>query len=203
MHMRPRLLLVVVAFSLLVPPVAALDHEPSGGIAELEQPFTLELAGARAADVFASFAAILEAELELDPAVEGEVTIELREVSLATSLEAVCEMLECSFAFDPGPPRRLIVGKGWVTTARRKAPSFGDLDTPIDMELRDAPVRRILESFASIGGWGLDLAEPKVTIDVRSTPVREALDEVCRQAGCAWSLDESVGRGILRVEWLD
>ncbi len=75
------------------------------------------------------FGVILEAELELDPAVEGEVTIELRDVSLATSLEAVCEMLECSYAYDQGPPRRLIVGKGWVTTATKKKPSFGDLDT--------------------------------------------------------------------------
>ncbi len=192
--------LSMAVLALLV--AAAAAAAPRESPADLDEPFTLQLAGAAPRNVFEAYASILQAELEFDPEIEGEVTIDLREVSLRTSMQAVCEMLRCTFGIDEGPPRRLVVKAGRVSLGQAE-PIPGDLETPVDMSLRDAPARVVFESFARIGGWRLDLEEAKISIELDSTPLHQALDEVCARIGCDWELDETGEEGVLRIEWVD
>ncbi len=86
---------------------------PATRVGRLDQAISMSLAGAAARDVFGGFAEILEAELELDPALEsGQVTIELADRSVRDSLDSVCEALACRWSLGPegeGPAAVLAV----------------------------------------------------------------------------------------------
>ena len=178
---------------------AALAHS---GPAGLGKRIDLDLVGAAAVDVFHSFGDITGAEVVLDPALQGEVTIRLSDVSVGTTITALCEMLGCKWDLEEGSPRRLVVKAGTPEEARPAAEEpKGDLDTRVSLSLADAPAEEVLESFAEIGRWKFQFDKPKVTIELRDAPVSEALDEVCAQIGCVWSLDEAGGAGVLRIEF--
>ena len=182
----------LLALALSVAPLAA-DDQPG-----LDKSLDLDLAGAAAADVLSSMASVLGAELELDPAVRGDVVIKLKQVSARTTLDALCDMLDCAWDLDGD---RLVVKSR--AAAKEAEARRGDLDTPVALSLAGASVRHVLESFAGIGGWKLDYGEPEITIELQDVPVREALTEVCVQAGCVWTLDAVGDGGVLRIEWLE
>lgn len=186
---------IVVLAALLSAVVAADDQ------VDLDRRISLELSGAPAADVFNSFSALVSAEPSIDPDLEGEVTIQLTNVSARTTMNAVCEMLSCKWWIDDGPPRRLVV-KAQDDTGH-EARETGSLDTTVSLSLSDAPVEEVLRSFAEIGRWELSLEKTTVSVELDAAPVRHALDEVCAQAACTWSLDQSGDQGILRIDWID
>ncbi len=84
-----------------LPESAAAAAAPAG----LEQTLSMSLAAAPAPDVFGGFADILEAELELDPALaDGTVTIELADRTVGESLDGVCAELGCRWSLAGAPP---------------------------------------------------------------------------------------------------
>ena len=117
-------------------------------------------------------------------------------------MNALCEMLSCEWELVEGPSLELVV-KSLAQAAPQPESQSGDLDTPVSLSLRDAPLEEVLESFASIGRWKLQLEKTTVSVELESVPVREALDQVCLQAGCTWSLDLVGDEGVLRVDLFD
>ena len=73
----------------------------------------------------------------------------------------------------------------------------------VSLSLSNAPVEEVLESFAEIGKWRLELSRPLVSLELVDTTIHEALDKVCSQVDCTWSLDQTGGRGVLRIGWAD
>ncbi len=190
-----RILAVAVLLTAFVTPLAAEDEA-----FDFNFRINLELAGAEATDVFKSFAALVNAEADLDPELAGEVTIQLNNVSTRTTLNAVCEMLSCEWWMEDGSPRRLVVrAQGTADSGATEA--AGSLDTTVSLSLVDAPAEEVLKSFASIGRWTLVQEKTTVSVELADTPIREALDQVCSQVGCSWSLDEA--EGVLRIDWMD
>ena len=196
-------ILALLALGLLT----AFPAGAHGGPAGLDKRISIDLAGAAAADVFDSFGSILDVQVALDPALEGEVTIQLSDVSVRTTLTAMCEMLDCRWALEEGPPQRLVIkednGKDEDIHDGGEEEPPGTLDTRVSLSLRDAPAEQVLRSFAEIGGWKLVLEKPTVTIELDDTPVAIALDEVCAQIRCRWQLDTASEEGVLRVDRLD
>jgi len=174
---------------------------------DLDKPVSLTLENAKAVDVLASFAALANAEPQIDPLVAGSVTIQLQDVSARTTLNALCEMLDCTWQITEGPPRRLVVEaiEGTPRPAPKPAdsPASDTLDSLVDLSLDQAPAERILKTIARIGQWKLSMNRPTVSVDLEQVPLRDALDEVCVQAGCTWSLDQTGEENILRIEWID
>jgi type II secretory pathway component GspD/PulD (secretin) len=79
--------------------------------------------------------------------------------------------------------------------------SASDLDEPIDIQLKDASLRETLASFATIAGTKVVIdpaLEGVVTIHLQNTPVRAALDAICRMEGCRWELVEAAEGPVLR-----
>lgn len=178
-------------------PVTADDE-----VYDLDTRISIELAGASAADTFMSFAALVSAEPDLDSALSGKVTIQLTNVSARTTMNAVCEMLNCKWWITEGPPRQLKV-KSLGAESIGAIQRAGDLDTAVSLSLSDAPVEEVFKSFAKIGHWELILGRPTVTVELDDTPIRQALDEVCAQVNCTWSLDQADDGGVLRIDWID
>ncbi|MDA8020724.1 MAG: hypothetical protein MPN21_25070 [Thermoanaerobaculia bacterium] len=66
-----------------------------------------------------------------------------------------------------------------------------DLGQPIDISLRKAALPSVLESFARIAGGELDIEaeiDGSTTIDLKSVPWKQALDQLCRihSLSCYW-----------------
>jgi len=173
--------------------------------AGLEERLDIVLKEADVEEVLASFGAILGQETEIDPEVQGEISIQLHNVRAATALTAVCESVGCLWRLEDGrlkvdrdpkaPPGRS------TAPGRAEGPSAALLDQPIDMDLKDADLREALRAFGSIVGARVSISgtlEGKVTIQLASTPVHTALDAVCRVQGCRWELLETEEGPVLR-----
>lgn len=186
--------------------VAAQAPEPVRGSGPgLEERIDMMLKDAAAADVLASFGHISGTGVVIDPEIRGKVSIELHHVRAATALTAVCESLGCLWRLeggelriekDPGAPQRPEPAAG-----RAEGPSAARLDEPIDLELVDADLRQTLQAFATIVEARAAIAaslEGTVTVQLANTPVRKALDAICRVQGCNWELVESPEGPVLR-----
>lgn len=207
---RARLTTSTVAFFVLLcfaTPGAATAQAKGAPITQsgLDERIDIVLREADVREVLASFGHILSGETEIDPEIQGEVTIELHQVRAATALTAVCESAGCLWRIEDG---RLKVGRDPAApTDRETAPGRADgpsaalLDEPVDLELKDADLRQTLRAFGSIVGVPVTLAEAlagKVTVQLENTPVRAALDSICRAEGCRWELAETAEGPVLR-----
>jgi len=64
------------------------------------------------------------------------------------------------------------------------------LDSPVDFKSEKAGVGNVVRAFADLLGADLMIdvgMTGKVTLDRKSLPLRDALDALCAQVGCAWS----------------
>lgn len=208
---RARLTASTVALFFLLclgPPGAATAQVSKGAPitqSGLDERIDIVLREADVREVLASFGHILSGETEIDPEIQGEVTIELHQVRAATALTALCESAGCLWRIEDG---RLKVGRDPAApTGRETAPGRADgpsaalLDEPVDLELKDADLSQTLRAFGSIVGVRVTLAEAlegKVTVQLENTPVRAALDAICRMEGCRWELVEAAEGPVLR-----
>ncbi len=171
-----RLLAALGILAHLALPAAA----SAGAQADLGEAVSLSLKDAPAGDVLKSFAKILGAEPDLDPAVSGTVTVELATVSLSQAMDTVCRNLGCRWDLLPAhPPVLRILSLAAVP------------QKPLAMELEAAPVSQVLAALAQIAGAELVLAGEvggTVTVRLEEVPWVDAADAVCRLAGCRWRL---------------
>jgi type II secretory pathway component GspD/PulD (secretin) len=169
--------------------------EPADPRSGLDERIDMALKKAAPADLFGTFAKMLNAEAVVDPAVREPVSIELHNVRARTLLDAICESIGCRWRLEPGSPPKLRVTAVPAGGAEPRPTALGE---PIDLKVTDADARDVLKTFAEIlrVQAAVDPAvQGTVTFNLEATPCNQALDAVCRSAGCEWSLDG----GVLRV----
>ena len=180
---------------LILTPTAALADE-----AKLDEPISLVLVDAVAADVLSSFAAFLEVEVALDPAIDGRLTIQLEEVSVRTAMQAACESLRCRWQLEAGTLS--------FTPAPARAPrpdgdgARASAFQPIDLELKDAGAAEFFHSLAQILEVDLVLdpaVRGKFSIALDNAGLEEVLREVCRELDCRAGLVTSAEGRTLEV----
>jgi phage tail protein X len=160
----------------------------------LERRIDIDLVDAVASQVFASFAAMLETELDLAPALaERTLSIRLDDVQVRTALAAACDSISCVWELappaSPGAKPRLAVREASPAAAPGAAAALDErLDEIVSLDLDDATLEQVLASFARILGAELDL-DPALrggtaSIQLTGVKVRDALDTLL---GRAWN----------------
>jgi type II secretory pathway component GspD/PulD (secretin) len=201
MRQRPELgrtritLFAVLALFVVAPAVGAAD---AASPAVLENRIDLDLKDALAKEVLSMFAQVLGAEIELDPAIEGKVTITLHNVTARTALTAVCEGLGCKWRFLPAEPARLIV----EPQAQPRGPDPGTAAS-LTLQLDRVTARDAFEAVARVRGLHIVLepgVEGKVSVSLTDRKMSEVLDELCRQIDCRWEVTVGSDGTTLRVE---
>ena len=174
-----------------------LSGAARAGSEALGQRINVDLEDVDVRQMLQSFGEILDAgEIVIDPALDGELDIRLENVRVETVLNAACDSLGCVWSLENG-----VLRFEEAASVQEEAPPLG-LDEAIDMALEDAPVRQVLESFASSLGVEAAIDEGiggAVTVHLENVPIRQALDQVCKMAGCRWELDEEEAGKVLRV----
>jgi len=91
------------------PPKLRVTAVPAAGSAEaapkspgLQERIDLKVTKADGLDVLKSFAAALGANLELDPAVAGEVTFNLEDTPMQQVLSLICQSMGCDWGYTEG-----------------------------------------------------------------------------------------------------
>lgn len=165
----------------------------SGEVEGLDKRMSLNLAGAPARQVFESFGSILGLEVRLSSGVKGDVVIRVRNVTVKTTLDALCESLGCTWQ---AIPEALIVSAG------ERIPDGEMRDKPVTVRFDDVPSYHGFRWFAEMGGWRLDyLCGEPISLELDAVTLWQAMDEACTAAGCAWEVDESAAPPVLRVRF--
>lgn len=201
---RKRNVLVVPVIVLLS---LAFAH-PALAQPELDERISLELEDAPAGMVLGSFGSILKREAQVDPKIDGTISIELHNVRVETALQAVCESVGClwrmdakSLRFVPDPDH--VPPKGRLAVDEDTTPAPGGLDDLIDISLLDADVRETLTSFGRISGHPVVIDEEiegVISLELTNAPARKALDAVCEVHDCVWEVVESEQGTVLHIE---
>ncbi len=159
------------------------------------------------ADVLRHIVSGLGLELQLDPAVQGPVTLWVTHVSARTALNVVCDSVGCEWKVNG---KRLVVSRladaspkpvVWspspvavmvADAATRKTVSI-DLrermrrPLPVDMQLQDVPVSTVLRAMSEASGLQITADEPlastRVTLTSSEKTVADALQAIVKQAG--------------------
>lgn len=171
--------------------------EPADPRNGLDERIDMALKKAAPADLFGTFAKMLNAEAVVDPAIREPVSIELHNVRARTLLDTLCESIGCRWSLEPGNPPKLRVTAVPSTGSPAPVKAVADGE-PIDLRVTNADVQDVLKTFGEIvrAKASVDPAiQGKVSFNLENTPWNKALDAVCAIAGCEWSLDG----GVLRV----
>ena len=165
---------------------------------EGDEYLDVDLAGAAAETVLGSLASARGLGRVGGAALEGEVSWHLEGVHWSTLLDALCDARACTWTVTNDEPRYLELTTRQET---REARPLGELDTPVDLSLAEAPMTSVLTAFASILGARLEGDAPSGTWsgELESVPVRTALDEVCGRPYCQWELQMGDAGRVLRV----
>ena len=164
---------------------------PARGAAEESDRITLKLKSAPAREVFSALAKIQELELELDPTVEGELTLSFERVTADTMMDALCENVGCAWSRQVDPAV-LSVSKTATPPHLDGQPTASErLGERISIDLKEADVREVLSSLARALEAEAELPEEvrgAITLKLEEAAIGEALDGVCEQVFLRWSL---------------
>ena len=162
---------------------------------DLDERLDIELIGASAEDVFKSMAQILgDLELDLDPEVaDRDVTISVRQVSIRTTLTAICESISCRWYLGTGGAGRLgVVDAG--ERAELDLSHEAQLQERVSLELKGAGFVDVAKAMGNILEVPIHVDEPlteqSVSISLHETRLEVILDRLCSMAGCRWELVE-------------
>ena len=148
------------------------------------------------------FGAILEAQLVVDPGIDGTVSVVLENVTVRTVLDAVCESLGCEWRLEETAEDRTLyftpAADGGGSGAA--APGLEErLAQRIDLSFAGAAPIDVLNGFAKLLRVDLeldcDVAQSAVTLELEKETVADALARVCDEVAC----DCSVAPGVLAV----
>jgi len=90
---------------------AAAGAEPKPAVPRigLRDPVQLKVAGVDAHDLLRTFAGLLDAELALDPAVQGKVTLDVDGVPVQRALDSACAQIGCAWSLADGEGGRRVL----------------------------------------------------------------------------------------------
>jgi hypothetical protein len=181
---------------------AGLAGLAAGGVARaaetapLDRRVSVDLDHVRPAEAFRTFAQLAGLAAAVDAAVQEPITVRLENVRLRTLLDAVCESAGCRWEV-AGSPAALRVARV-AGREPKPAPARVGLRDPVDLKIADGDARELLRTLANLLAADLALdpaVQGKVTLDAQGIPLQQVLDGVCRQAGCAWALEDGAGGG--------
>lgn len=176
--------------------------------AALDERIDLSLEGATAQQVLTLFAQIFQAELTLDPGVEGKVTITLNNVTARTALNAVCEGLGCRWQLVTEGKPRLVIEPERARSSKSSnegkaaSPAMPLTERPVTLETEETPAKDLLLAITKLYGLYMVIdagLEGTVTVSTRDRPLREALDQICEQVNCRWKLIKQADQSHLRI----
>ncbi|HEV7785410.1 MAG TPA: hypothetical protein VGQ28_08750 [Thermoanaerobaculia bacterium] len=75
----------------------------------VDEPIDLRVTDADGRDVLKTFGEILSAQVEVDPAIAGKLSLDLEAAPCGQALDKVCQALGCDWVLLDGPPRLLKV----------------------------------------------------------------------------------------------
>jgi TonB family protein len=172
----------------------------------LQQRLSVTYQGAAASSVLQAVANVLGVRLELDAAVTGTVTLDVRNVSIETVLRAVCESIGCRWRIDKGT---LVVDRDPAAVAQGQNDPLAQVsvsdvfqDKHVDIQWNDASVDAGIKALARILGAepvvDRALMDERISLSVSKGTATAALNAICEQAGCRWRLVDGTKR-VLRV----
>ncbi|MEO8505456.1 MAG: hypothetical protein ABI609_16285 [Acidobacteriota bacterium] len=190
---------LLLAGCLLCPASTAWSAPPS----PLDERISIDLADADPGDALRSFSQLTGWKFTVDPAIKTKLTARLKNVRVRTALDVVCESVGCTWEEVAGNPPTVQVKALETRVSQPGTERQADvgLNQPISISLRDAAAADVLKSVGQL----LDVevaAAPfanQISIELKAAPVRQVLDEICRQIHCAWSLDTSGSAPVLRI----
>ncbi|MEP7011967.1 MAG: hypothetical protein ABJC13_16705 [Acidobacteriota bacterium] len=161
----------------------------------LDEPIDLDVV--KASGTFDLFARTAGLELAIDPVIaERKLTLRIEKVRVRTALDAACDSLECRWRVEGG---KLIV-EAKPRTSPKAVEKSAQLDEPIDLKVTKARASDILRTFGEILGVDVDIEDTvggELTLDLEATPVRVALDAVCKKLSCRWHIEEGARRRLV------
>lgn len=180
----------------------------------LDERINLDLEDAPLQRIFDMYGEILNVELQIDPTLEGNISITFDNITVRTSLNAICESAGCKWEWIDGDPGLLRIERddnarqlvkvprvaekspGNVVAAHAPEDGRYGIDSPISLKLIDANATTVLEIAAKVIEARLlmdrELAGEKVTINATEVPLSKVLDTICTDLGCEWKLREGV-----------
>ena len=138
----------------------------------------------------------------VDPGIKTQFTARLKNVRVRTALDVLCESVNCTWHEVAGEPPTVQVSGVQVDVSRPPIKPRADvgLDEPISISLKDASAADVLKSVGQI--LDVEVAalpfENSISVELSKVPVRQVLDEICRQLLCGWQLDTSGETPVLR-----
>ncbi|HEV7667111.1 MAG TPA: hypothetical protein VGS22_01190 [Thermoanaerobaculia bacterium] len=170
---------------------------PAAGATSKGLDEELNLDVVKASGTFDLFAQIAGLEPVVDPAIaERKLTLRIEKVRVRTALDAACDSLECRWRVDGG---KLVV-EAKPRTPPKPVEKAALLDEPIDLKVTKARAADVLRTFGEILSVEVDIDEGvggDLTLDLEATPVRAALDAVCKKLGCRWHIEEGARRRLV------
>lgn len=169
----------------------------------LDERIDIELKAADGHELLQSFGQILKAKtVRIDPAITGNVTIELHYTRVRTVMDAVCDNLGCRWRFDDGV-LTFERDPDYTLPAVSAQPAADPLGQPIDLALEDASIRDVLEAFGRIADMKVEIApevQGTMSVEIHGQPARAALEQICREHDflCEINISDTEGN-LLRV----
>lgn len=177
---------------------ALLAALPSGhaSAAQLDpdQPIDIELKSASLQETLRSFAQISGSDLDIEPGIQGEVSIDLKSTPWRRALDRICSDHRLNCELLSGEPSVLRVRS---TGSAAGAAAQAGYAEAIDMSLARADLRQTLQAFGVIGHREVlvdDDVSGTVTIEIQHAPWTVVLEEICNLSGCRIEWSESVLR---------
>jgi len=175
---------------------------PCAGAAQLDpdQPIDITLRSAGLVETLQSFANISGSELDIDPEVQGKVTIKAHGTPWREVFDSICREHQLNCEILSGEPAVLRVR---TTDSAFGAAAHCGYAEGIDLSLKGADLRETLQIFGVIADREVivdDDVSGSVTIEMQDAPWTVMLEEVCNLSGCHVGWSDTVLRVHAGVE---
>jgi type II secretory pathway component GspD/PulD (secretin) len=175
------------------------------GPEQFDERISLDTLDASLQDVLKMFADILHVDLEMDPTMDQKIRLTFENITVRTGLNAVCESGGCKWelADDDTVLRITYDETQWKSVPDdprleriygSEESSSNDLDTPISLQLDDAPAPEVFKLIAKVLDAKLlldmDFGDEKITVHMEEASYEQVLRHICKDIDCAWILSE-------------
>jgi hypothetical protein len=194
--------------------------------ARLEKKITLNLKEASVKDLFRVYEDLLGVKLDFACAEDKKITFAFENITVKTSLDALCESAGLQWRILEGDPPTLRIDCGSGSTASPLAPvaepkpggaaleQAGKIKVyepegakgehppyKIDVFLEDADLEKVLGMIAKLMNAkplvDHSIGGRKISINLKRASLEEVLDAACRQAKAQWHLREGEERLLI------